>query len=127
MLNSSVTRIHRTGNCIDYVTISQNGSGEQIIPGTDFISSMPISEFIKKLDPVPPDVLKAANALNYRDYLAVCLIVNKSELFPDNWIYIHSPQVKVGRIQNFKNWKSGYGPGRLEDQPGPGIFLHRRR
>ena len=110
MLNSSVTRIHRTGNCIDYVTISQNGSGEQIIPGTDFISSMPISEFIKKLDPVPPDVLKAANALNYRDYLAVCLIVNKSELFPDNWIYIHSPQVKVGRIQNFKNWSPDMVP-----------------
>lgn len=104
MLNSPVTRIHRTGNCIDYVVVSHNGSGEQIIPGTDFISSMPISEFIKKLDPVPPDVLKAANELNYRDYLTVCLIVNKPELFPDNWIYIHSPEVKVGRIQNFKNW-----------------------
>lgn len=104
MLNSSVTRIHRTGTCIDYVVVSQNGSGEQIIPGTDFISSMPISEFIKKLDPVPPDVLKAANELNYRDYLTVCLIVDKPELFPDNWIYIHSPEVKMGRIQNFKNW-----------------------
>ena len=104
LLNSSVTRFHRTGNCIDYVVVSQNGSGEQIIHGTDFISSMPVSEFVKKLDPVPAEVLEAANQLSYRDFLTVCLIVNKRELFPDNWIYIHSPEVKVGRIQNFKNW-----------------------
>ena len=110
MLNSAVTRIHRTGNCIDYVVVSQNGSGEHMIPGTDFISSMPISEFIQKLDPVPPDVLEAANELSYRDYLTVCLIVNRPELFPDNWIYIHSPEVQVGRIQNFKNWSSDMVP-----------------
>ncbi|HEY9489507.1 MAG TPA: NAD(P)/FAD-dependent oxidoreductase, partial [Chryseosolibacter sp.] len=104
LLNSPVTRIHRTGNRIDSVVISQNGSGEQTITGTDFISSMPISEFIKKLDHVPADVLAAAQKLRYRDFLTVCLIVNKPELFPDNWIYIHSPEVHVGRIQNFKNW-----------------------
>ena len=78
LLNSPVTRIHRTGNCIDYVVVSKNGSGEQIIPGTDFISSMPVSEFVKKLDPVPADVLEAANKLSYRDFLTVCLIVNKT-------------------------------------------------
>ena len=104
LLNSPVTRIHRTGNRIDSVVISQNGSSEQIICGTDFISSMPISEFVMKLDHVPADVLEAAQKLKYRDFLTVCLIVNKTELFPDNWIYIHSPEVHVGRIQNFKNW-----------------------
>ena len=111
LLNSSVTRIHRTGNCIDYVVISQNGK-EQCIQGTDFISSMPVSEFIKKLDPVPADVLEAANKLSYRDFLTVCLIVKKPELFPDNWIYIHSPEVQVGRIQNFKNWSADMVPDR---------------
>lgn len=110
LLNSPVTRIHRTGNCIDYVVVSRNGSEEQLIPGTDFISSMPVSEFVKKLDPVPADVLEAANKLNYRDFLTVCLIVNKTDLFPDNWIYIHSPDVKVGRIQNFKNWSPDMVP-----------------
>jgi protoporphyrinogen oxidase len=110
LLNSPVIRIHRTGDCIDYVVISQDGTGEQIIPGTDFISSMPISEFVMKLDPVPADVLEAARKLSYRDFLTVCLIVNKEELFPDNWIYIHSPEVKVGRIQNFKNWSSDMVP-----------------
>ena len=110
LLNSPVTRIHRTGNCIDYVVVSKNDSDEHIVPGTDFISSMPVSEFVKKLDPVPADVLEAANKLNYRDFLTVCLIVNKTELFPDNWIYIHSPEVKVGRIQNFKNWSPDMVP-----------------
>jgi len=109
-LNSPVLRIHRTGNRVDSVVVGQNGSGEQIIQGTDFISSMPISEFVKKLDPVPSDVLEAANQLTYRDFLTVCLVVNKTELFPDNWIYIHSPEVKVGRIQNFKNWSPDMVP-----------------
>jgi hypothetical protein len=66
---------------------------------------MPVAEFIIKLDPpAPPAVLQAAEKLKYRDFLTVCLIVNKPDLFPDNWIYIHDPEVKVGRIQNFKNW-----------------------
>lgn len=110
LLNSPVTRIYRTGNCIDYVVVSKNGFEEETFPGTDFISSMPVSEFVKKLDPVPADVLEAANKLNYRDFLTVCLIVNKTALFPDNWIYIHSPEVKVGRIQNFKNWSPDMVP-----------------
>jgi hypothetical protein len=66
---------------------------------------MPITEFIKNLDPAPSaEVLEAAEKLKYRDFLTVCLIVNKPNLFPDNWIYIHDPEVKLGRIQNFKNW-----------------------
>jgi protoporphyrinogen oxidase len=61
-------------------------------------------------DPVPLEVLEAAKKLNYRDFLTVCLIVNQPDLFPDNWIYIHSPEVKVGRIQNFKNWSHDMVP-----------------
>jgi hypothetical protein len=66
---------------------------------------MPITEFIMKLEPPPPAaILEAAQHLKYRDFLTVCLIVNRPELFPDNWIYIHDSEVQVGRIQNFKNW-----------------------
>jgi protoporphyrinogen oxidase len=103
-LNSDVTRICRRGNHIESVVLSNNGHSEAIV-ADEFISSMPVTEFIKKLDPPCPDnVLQAARQLNYRDFLTVCLIVNKEHLFPDNWIYIHDPEVKVGRIQNFKNW-----------------------
>jgi protoporphyrinogen oxidase len=48
--------------------------------------------------------LQAARALRYRDFIVAGLIINAPELFPDNWLYIHSPDVRVGRIQNFKNW-----------------------
>ncbi|MBI2689983.1 MAG: NAD(P)/FAD-dependent oxidoreductase [Acidobacteria bacterium] len=73
--------------------------------GEYFISSLPIRELIQKLDPpAPPRLLRAAEDFNYRDFLTVALIVRSPELFPDNWIYIHEPGVKVGRIQNFKNW-----------------------
>jgi hypothetical protein len=66
---------------------------------------MPIRTLIRSLDPPPPqEVLDAAEGLRYRDFLTVALIIDQDELFPDNWIYIHSENVKVGRVQNFKNW-----------------------
>jgi protoporphyrinogen oxidase len=109
-LNAPVTQINRTENRVDSVVVSCNGHSE-IIQAADVISSMPVTEFIKKLDPPPPPaVLRAAETLRYRDFLTVCLIVNKPHLFPDNWIYIHDPEVKVGRIQNFKNWSPDMVP-----------------
>ena len=109
-LNTKVAGIRIKGKCIDSVLVANNGH-EEIIRGTDFISSMPITEFIKNLDPAPSaEVLEAAEKLKYRDFLTVCLIVNKPNLFPDNWIYIHDPEVKLGRIQNFKNWSPDMVP-----------------
>ncbi|MGH8068032.1 MAG: NAD(P)/FAD-dependent oxidoreductase, partial [Candidatus Entotheonellia bacterium] len=103
-LNAEVVGIRRSENRLESVVVSCHGRDE-IIEGTDFISSMPITEFINKLDPPPPPaILNAAANLHYRDFLTVCLIINNPNLFPDNWIYIHDPEVKVGRIQNFKNW-----------------------
>lgn len=101
---SEIRKIHRQGNRVVAVTVGHNGHEERI-PGTDFISSMPLTEFVQRLDPPAPDeILEASTKLKYRDFLTVCLIVKKPHLFPDNWIYIHDPEVKVGRIQNFKNW-----------------------
>jgi len=109
-LNSDVVRINRTGNRIDGVVVRHDGV-EELIRGTDFISSMPATEFIKALDPpAPPATLNAAARLTYRDFLTVVLIVNKPHIFEDNWIYIHDPGVHVGRIQNFKNWSPDMVP-----------------
>jgi protoporphyrinogen oxidase len=55
-------------------------------------------------------VLRAAGKLSYRAFIIVELIVGQADLFPDNWIYVHSPEVKVGRIQNFKNWSVAMVP-----------------
>jgi protoporphyrinogen oxidase len=109
-LNSEVVRINRTGPRIDSVVL--NGEGrETLITGTDFISSMPLTDFIKRLHPPPPaDVLGAAERLHYRDFLTVVLILNRPQVFPDNWIYVHDPGVKVGRIQNFRNWSPDMVP-----------------
>jgi len=69
------------------------------------ISSMPMRELIHSLSPpVDSKVMEAADYLRYRDFLTVMLILEDKNLFDDNWIYIHDPQVKVGRIQNFKSW-----------------------
>jgi protoporphyrinogen oxidase len=67
------------------------------------ISSAPIRELLAGMSPAP-DCKAAADKLRYRDFITVALIVEKPDLFPDNWIYIHEPAVKVGRIQNFRSW-----------------------
>ena len=96
---------------------------EETISGTDFISSMPVSELILKLSPpVPGPIAEAARRLTYRDFLTVCLIVRKRDLFPDNWIYVHSSTVNVGRIQNFANWSPDMVPDHSKSSLGLEYF-----
>jgi len=109
-VNADVVRIERSGNHVDRVVIRANGSVETI-EGRQFLSTMPLTEFVQRLDPpAPGEVLEASRRLTYRDFLTVCLIVNHHALFPDNWIYIQDPEVRVGRIQNFKNWSPDMVP-----------------
>ena len=103
-LGNEVEGIRWSGNKVEALEVKRNGQ-VVIISGSDFISSMPIREVLQKFKPqVPKEVLTAANDLKYRDFLTVALIIKKPQLFPDTWIYVHDPDVKVGRIQNFKNW-----------------------
>jgi protoporphyrinogen oxidase len=109
-LNTPVVSVKRDGFHITEVIANQNGE-EVSLTADKFISSMPVTALVNRLDPLPPkEVLHAAKSLSYRDFLIVALIIDKAELFPDNWIYIHSPEVKVGRIQNFKNWSPAMVP-----------------
>ncbi len=79
--------------------------GTREVEADHFLSSMPVRSLLHCMEPAPPpEILAAADQLRYRDFLTVGLIVDQAETFPDNWIYIHSPDVKLGRIQNFKNW-----------------------
>jgi protoporphyrinogen oxidase len=124
-LNSNVSRINRNGNRIESVVVCCNGQ-ERVICGTDFISSLPLPVFVKILKPSPPPlILEAASKLKFRDFLTVCLIINKAELFPDNWIYIHYPEVKVGRIQNFKNWSPEMTPDPTKTSLGLEYFCNK--
>ena len=109
-LNTDVVRVERDGKTVKGITIQQGDRTEQIV-SEHFISSMPVTLLLNRLDPPPPEhVLAATRGLKYQDFLIMSLIVNREDLFPDNWLYIHSPEFKVGRIQNFKNWSAAMVP-----------------
>jgi protoporphyrinogen oxidase len=78
------------------------------------LSSMPLSELVLALEPAPPaEVAAAARRLRYRDLCLVGLVTDDAEPFPDNWIYLHDPGVRAGRVQNFGAWSEGMTqPGR---------------
>jgi protoporphyrinogen oxidase len=66
---------------------------------------MPVRQLVKQIEPtLPESTLRSGNSLRYRDFLTVGLILRERNRFPDNWIYIHDPNVKVGRVQNYKSW-----------------------
>jgi protoporphyrinogen oxidase len=73
--------------------------------GEHVISSMPIRQLVAQIEPrLPETALRSAQSLRYRDFLTVGLILRERNRFQDNWIYIHDPNVKVGRVQNYKSW-----------------------
>ena len=81
-----------------------SASGEiEIFHAKHVVSSAPVRELATALDPAPLSLLHA-KALKYRDFLTVVLIGKTANELPDNWIYIHDPKVKVGRVQNFRSW-----------------------
>ena len=89
----------------------QTPSGDQRLECDHCISTMPLRTLMRTFDPAaPPAARRAGDGLKYRDFLVVVLIVNRAHLFADNWLYIHTPGVKVGRIQNFNNWSAAMVP-----------------
>ena len=107
---SRVERINWRRGAVTSIEVAREGRVETL-EGDHFISSMPVRELARRLSPAPPaEVLAAAERLQYRDFITVVLIVRRADLFPDNWIYIHDPSVKLGRVQNFKNWSPDMVP-----------------
>ena len=105
-LETAVRRLHHRDSRITAVEVEGAGrEGVRNRPADHVISTMPLKELLSSFSPPPPaEIREAASRLRYRDFLTVVLIVEQEEVFPDNWIYIHSPAVRVGRVQNFKNW-----------------------
>ncbi len=103
-LSTAVTAVHHSGGRVTGVTLA-GPEGERRQEAGHVISSMPLNQLVAALDPAPPaEVARAGADLHYRDFLTVALVVPADRGFPDNWIYIHAPEVKVGRIQNFGSW-----------------------
>jgi protoporphyrinogen oxidase len=123
-MGTRVDKVHHDGRRVLAVTTIDRDGNVRREEGAHFISSMAIKTLLEGFDPAPPqDVLQAAERLRYRDFLTVGLIVDAPELFPDNWIYVHSPEVKVGRIQNFKNWSPDMVPDPTKSSIGLEYFV----
>ncbi len=111
-LGAEAVRVNRDGNLVTSVDIRQWRKGSDTpktdrVTGDTFINTMALGDLVAAFDPPPPpEVCAAAARLRYRDFLIVTLRLDHADPFPDNWIYIHSPEVKVGRIQNFRAWSA---------------------
>ena len=105
-LDARVTRIELRGGRV----VAIEAGGERVAAG-QVISSLALRDVVALADPPPPAaVLAAARGLRYRDFMTVALVVRGDDLFPDNWIYVHEPGVRVGRIQNFRAWSEAMVP-----------------
>ncbi|EKE43383.1 hypothetical protein OCGS_2515 [Oceaniovalibus guishaninsula JLT2003] len=113
LMNAPVGRVLRHGMRVTGIETTDAGGTTALHDVGDgaVINSMALRDLIRAFDPPPPpEVVEAANRLNYRDFLIVTLVLNKADPFPDNWIYVHAPEVKVGRIQNFRAWSADMLP-----------------
>ena len=110
-LDRRVVRVEHDGEAVTaFVARDAQGRLTRYF-GDHFVSTLPIRDLIRCMSPQPSRaVVAAAESLKYRDFLTVVLIVNRAETFPDTWIYIHEPNVRLGRVQNFKNWSPDLVP-----------------
>jgi protoporphyrinogen oxidase len=109
-LNHEITGFELAGDRIVAARVT-TPTGEQRFEAEHFISTMPLRSLVRALGPAAPEtVRKAAEGLAYRDFILVALILDEAALFPDNWIYVHTPGVKVARVQNFNNWSPALVP-----------------
>jgi protoporphyrinogen oxidase len=100
-----VSKIRHAAGRVTSIEGEGPGGVRQAFEADQFILSMPLRETVHAFDPPLPEAANsAARKLRYRDFLIVAIVVEGENPFPDNWIYIHEPGVKLGRIQNFKNW-----------------------
>ena len=124
-LDRRVVEIEHDGSAVSaFVAKSNDGKMTRYV-GKQFLSTLPVRELIRSMNPAAPaEVVHAAESLKYRDFLTVVLIVDKPKTFPDNWIYIHEPDVRLGRIQNFKNWSPDLVPDQSKSSLGLEYFCN---
>jgi len=113
-LRTRVERVLRDGprvTALDVCEDGPDGARRYRVEADAVVNTMALGDLIACFDPPPPEEVRAAAArLRYRDFLIVALVLDHADPFPDNWIYIHSPEVRVGRIQNFRAWSAEMVP-----------------
>ena len=117
-LNAPVTRL-----VMDHGRVVSVIAGGETLTPSHVISSLPLRTTVGIASPEAPlPVREAAQGLRYREFLTVLLVIEGSDLFPDNWIYIHQPGVRVLRIQNFKSWSPWMVPNEVDGSIGMEYF-----
>jgi protoporphyrinogen oxidase len=103
-LNQRCLSLSHANGRVERIVVETNGSASDIaVDGV--VSTIALSELVESLDPAPPDdVLASARRLRYRDLCLVALVLDEQQPFPDNWVYIHDPGTRAGRVQNFGAW-----------------------
>src|SRR5689334_24130031 len=117
-LNCPVTKLEvRDGKIV-----AIEAGGERIEP-SEVISSLPLRATVGLSGAAATGTVQAAaQGLRYRDFLTIALVIDGEDLFPDNWIYIHEPGVRVGRIQNFRSWSPWMVPDQSKASVGMEYF-----
>ena len=102
--DTCVNRFNKNGNTIESIEV-KNKNDVYLIKANHYFNSSPITHFYKLLYPTGnEEILKAVNSLYYREHITVDLLVKGDDLFPDQWIYVHSPDVKMARLANYNNF-----------------------
>ena len=103
--NAGISAFRRRGTRV--VAVQVDGvAGSYEVPGSFFLASLPLTDLIEMMRPeAPVEILSAARALRYREHIGVNLSVEGCP-FPDNWIYVHSPEVALARIANYRNFSA---------------------
>jgi protoporphyrinogen oxidase len=110
LLQHRVTRLEFDGGRVRAMW-AHTPAGQRCFEAEHFLSTAPLRSLVQAADgAAPAPVQAAAQGLGYRDFIVVALILDRAPLFPDNWLYIHSPHVRVGRVQNFNNWSPALVP-----------------
>lgn len=124
MLNTRLETVRHDHDRILEVDVSSAQNGQQTLKCDYLFSSIPLTHFIKRIDPqVPPGILEASERLKFRSFITVFLIFDQEYMFDDNWIYVHSPDVHVARIQNYKNWSPSMVPDARKTSIGMEYFV----
>jgi len=131
-MNARVVQVNRDGNRVLSIDVESwdpdaadpaSTTTTRRVEADSFINSMALRDLIEcMVPPPPPDVVAAAKRLRYRDFLIVTLVLDVKDPFPDNWIYIHSNDIRCGRIQNFRAWSQEMLPDQSTSSIGMEYF-----
>lgn len=116
LLNTEVVKVHHDRFQVTQVTIKNRQTGvEETVSCSGVISSIPITHLLQQItEPPSQQVLAHAKSLKFRNTILVYLMVEGSQLFPDNWLYINEPSVQLGRVTNFANWSKDMLPNQYQ-------------